>query len=89
MQFSAKDYSEQAARFRDIARKAGADIVLSTHSQLDSSDVKLPLLLKRKPGDPNPYVVGRQIVQDYLTVAHECGAAAVLMPDEYKAYLGR
>jgi metallo-beta-lactamase class B len=89
MQFSAKDYSEQAARFRDIARKAGADIVLSTHPQLDSSDVKLPLLLKRKPGDPHPYVVGSRIVQDYLTVAHECGAAAALMPDEYKGYLGR
>ena len=89
MQFSAQDYSAQAARFRDIAAKAGADVMLSTHSQLDSSDIKLPLLLKRKPGDPNPYVVGRQIVQDYLTVAHECGAAAVLMPEEYKAYLGR
>jgi len=89
MQFSAKDYSEQAARFRDIAKKAGADIVLSTHSQLDSSDVKLPLVLKRKPGDPNPYVVGPQIVQNYLTVATECAAAAVLLPEEYKGYLGR
>ena len=30
MQFSAADYSAQAARFRDIVAKAGADVVLST-----------------------------------------------------------
>lgn len=89
MQFSAADYSAQAARFRDIATKAGADVVLSTHPQLDNSDVKLPLILKRKPGDPNPYVVGKDVVASYLTVAHECAAAAVLLPEEYKAYLGR
>lgn len=89
MQFSAEAYSTQAARFRDIAAKAGADVVLSTHSQLDGSDFKLPLVLKRKAGDPNPYVVGKDVVQSYLTVAHECGAAAALMPEEYKGYLGR
>ena len=54
MQFSAKEYSEQAARFRDIAKKAGADIVLSTHSQLDSSDVKLPLAAKAQARRPEP-----------------------------------
>ena len=89
MQFSAADYSAQAARFRDIVAKAGADVVLSTHSQLDASDVKLPLVLKRKPGDANPYVVGQDVVQSYLSVAHECAAAAVLMPEEYRGYLGR
>lgn len=89
MQFSAADYSAQAARFRTIAAKAGADVVLSTHSQLDGSDMKLPLILKRRPGDPNPYVVGTDVVQGYMSVAHECGAAAVLMPEEYKGYLGR
>ena len=89
MQFSAAEYSTQAARFRNIAAKAGADVVLSTHPQLDNSDIKLPLILKRRPGDPNPYVVGTDVVQGYLSVAHECGAAAVLMPEEYKSYLGR
>ena len=89
MQYSAEAYSEEAARFRDIVAKAGADVMLSTHPQLDNSDVKLPLVQLRQPGDPHPYVVGKQSVQNYLTVAHECAAAAVLMPDAYQRYLGR
>ena len=89
MQFSAAEYSKSAARFRDIAASAGADVILSTHPQLDKSDIKLPLVLKRKPGEPNPWVVGNQVVQNYLTVAHECSAAAMLLPEEYQGYLGR
>ena len=89
MQYSAQEYSEQAARFRDIVTKAGADVMLSTHPQLDNSDVKLPLVQLRQPADPHPYVVGEQIVQNYLTVAHECAAAATLIPDAYERYLGR
>ncbi|MDH3281495.1 MAG: MBL fold metallo-hydrolase [Gammaproteobacteria bacterium] len=89
MQYSAEEYSKQAARFRDIVTNAGADVLLSTHPQLDNSDVKLPLFAKRQPDDPNPYVVGEQVVQNYLTVAHECAAAATLLPEEYRGYLGR
>jgi len=89
MQYSAEAYSEQAARFRDITTKAGVDVMLSTHPQLDNSDVKLPMFANRQQGDPNPYVVGEQVVHGYLTVAHECAAAATLLPEEYQRYLGR
>ena len=89
MQFSAEEYNKSALRFRDITAKAGADVILSTHNQLDKSDIKLRLVEKRQAGDPNPYVVGLQVVQDYLTVAAECSAAAVLLPEEYQGYLGR
>jgi len=57
--------------------------------QLEKADVKLPMLLKRKPGDPHPYVVGPDVVKAYLTVAAECSAAAQLLPDEYNGYMGR
>ena len=89
MQTTAEEYNRQAQRFRDIVTKAGADVMLSTHPQLDKSDVKLRLLEKRRPGDPHPYVVGNDVVRSYLTVATECSAAAMLLPDEYKAYRGR
>ncbi len=88
-QFSAETYNKQAERFRDIVTKAGADVILSTHPQLDKSDVKLRLVEKRQPGDRNPYVVGNDVVRSYLTVAAECSAAAELRPDLYKGYLGR
>jgi len=89
MQTTAEEYNRQAQRFRDIATTAGADVMLSTHPQLDKSDIKLRLLEKRRPGDPHPYVVGNDVVRAYLTVATECSAAATLLPDEYKAYRGR
>lgn len=89
MQFSPVEYGKSAERFREIAARAGADVIMSTHPHLDKSDIKNPLVLKRKPGQPNPWVVGTKVIQDYLTVARECAAATALLPDEYAGYLGR
>ena len=63
MQFSAAEYNKSAVRFRDIVTTAGADVILSTHPQLDKSDIKLPMMAKRQPGDPHPYVVGTEVVR--------------------------
>jgi metallo-beta-lactamase class B len=72
-----KMYADSAARFRDIADKAGADVALSNHTEFDGSKQKLPAILARKPGQPNPYVVGKDAAKRYLTVANECAQAAV------------
>jgi len=71
-------YAKSAARFRDIAAKAGADVVLSNHTQYDGSKTKLPAVQARKAGDKNPYVVGADAVRRYLTIANECAQAAVV-----------
>ena len=78
-----------AERFRDIVVKAGADGLIANHTAFDDSKRKISLLANRKPGDPHPYVVGKDVVRAYLTVATECSAAAQLLPEEYKGYLGR
>ena len=72
-----KMYAASAARFRDIADKARADVMFSNHTEYDGSKQKLPAVLARKPGQPNPYVVGKDGVKRYLTVANECAQAAV------------
>ena len=66
-----------AERFRDIAAKAGADVILSNHTVYDGSKTKLPAVQARKPGQPHPYVVGPDVVQRYLTTVGECAQAAV------------
>jgi metallo-beta-lactamase class B len=43
-----------AKRFSDIARQAGADIIVSNHTDWDRSKVNLPLLAKRTPGSAKP-----------------------------------
>jgi len=72
-----KMYAASAERFRGIAEKAGADVVFSNHTEFDGSKQKLPAAAARKAGQPNPYVVGKDVAKRYLTVANECAQAAV------------
>lgn len=73
-----EQYANSARRFREIAAKAGADVLLSNHPDYDGSDVNLPALMKRRAGDPHPYVIGRENVGRFLTVAEECAKAGPL-----------
>ncbi len=68
-------YVKSAERFREIVRKAGADVLIANHTHLDDAKNKLPAMAKRKPGDPNPYVIGNDAVVRYVTVAGECAQA--------------
>ena len=65
-------YVNSAVRFRDIAAKAGADVLIGNHTAYDGNIAKTAALAKRRPGDPNPYVIGKDAVSRYLTVAEEC-----------------
>ena len=71
-------YSTSAERFRKIVADAGADVIISNHTNYDGSKKKLPAVQKRGAGDANPYVVGKESVQRYLTVAEECAKAGLL-----------
>jgi metallo-beta-lactamase class B len=70
-------YAESAAKFREIATAAGADVLLSNHTDYDGTKQKLPALAARAAGAPHPYVVGTESVRRYLTVANECAQAAL------------
>lgn len=70
-------YSASARRYKDITAKAGADVLISNHTIFDGSKTKLPALEHRKAGDPNPYVIGKEGVQRYLTVVDECAQAGL------------
>jgi metallo-beta-lactamase class B len=70
-------YSASARRFKEITSKAGVDVLVSNHTIFDGSKTKLPALGRRKPGDPHPYVIGKEAVQRYLTVVDECAQAGL------------
>ena len=63
---------------KEVAAKAGADVLLSNHSNYDGTKTKLPALTKRKAGEPHPYVIGNASIDRFLTVAEECAAAGPL-----------
>jgi metallo-beta-lactamase class B len=70
-------YSASAERFRDIAARAGADVLIANHSVFDGSKTKIPALATRKAGEPHPYVIGKDAVGRYLTVVDECAQAGL------------
>jgi metallo-beta-lactamase class B len=71
-------YVASAERFGDIVAKAGADVLIANHTNLDGSKIKLPALAARKPGDENPWVIGNAAVRGYVKVAEECARASLL-----------
>lgn len=75
---SVQTYIRSVQRFNDIVRQAGADIILSNHTDWDRSKINLPLLAKRAPGTPNPYVTNNETVRRYLKVAEECATSRVM-----------
>jgi len=72
-----EQYSASADHFRDAVTKAGADVLIANHPNQDGAHMKLAALAKRKPGDPNPYVIGKDSVQRYLTMVGECAKAGL------------
>jgi metallo-beta-lactamase class B len=75
-------YIASARKFREVAAKAGADILLSNHTQFDGSKTRLPAVRARKAGEPHPYVVGSASVGRFLTMAEECAKAGLLRSRE-------
>jgi metallo-beta-lactamase class B len=71
-------YIASAQRFKQLTRDAGADVIISNHSNFDESDTKLAALAQRAPGAVHPYVVGNEAVQRYLTVVEECAQVGLL-----------
>jgi metallo-beta-lactamase class B len=77
VRFWFETYIASARRFKDLAAKANADVLIANHTIFDGSKTKIPALERRKPGDPHPYVIGKEGVQRYLTVAEECAQAGL------------
>jgi len=71
-------YIKSAQRFSELVKQSGADIIFANHTDWDRSKINLPMLAKRTPGTPNPYVVGNEKALNFLKVAIECATARVI-----------
>jgi metallo-beta-lactamase class B len=68
-------YANSAQRFRGLAERAGADVILSNHGKYDDTPRKLDAVDRRAPGASHPYVVGKESVGRFFTVAEHCALA--------------
>lgn len=67
-----ESYISNAQRFKDISDGLGADVIIGNHTEYNDALNRIERTRVRKPGDPNPWVVGKREVQTYLTVVEEC-----------------
>jgi metallo-beta-lactamase class B len=65
-------YISNAERMKDIAGGSGADVIIGNHTEYNNALERLERTKSLKPGEPNPWVVGKEEVGKYLTVVEEC-----------------
>ena len=54
-----QSYISNAGRMQDIADGSGADVIIGNHTEYNDALARLEQTKARKPGDPNPWVVGK------------------------------
>ncbi len=67
-----QSYISNAVRMKDIVDGAGADVIIGNHTEYNNAIDRLARTNARKSGEPNPWVVGKIEVGNYLTVVEEC-----------------
>src|SRR5580704_9368112 len=79
-----QSYISNAGRFQDIADGSGADVIIGNHTEYNDALARLERTKARKPGDPNPWVVGKPEVRKYLTVVQECAKAWLAIDEGHR-----
>jgi hypothetical protein len=59
----------------------GADIIIGNHTEYNDALNRFERTKARKAGDLNPWIVGKEEVQKYLTVVEECAKAWLAIGD--------
>jgi metallo-beta-lactamase class B len=74
-------YDTYLASSRKLAKAAadyGATVLLSNHTEFDNGFYKAHTAANRRPGESNPFDVGKAAVTRYFTVVENCTTAAKL-----------
>lgn len=67
-------YAASARSFKQVAASEGVDVFLSNHPARDGALEKMARLSARKPGEGNPFVMGKDSLKAF-DVLHYCAAA--------------
>ena len=70
-------YIKSVEHFKEEAKKAKVDVELQNHPLFDDFTDKLAKVQNRKPGEPNPFVVGDGNYMKFLDVMSDCMQAAL------------
>jgi metallo-beta-lactamase class B len=65
-------YLQSVKHFQEATKKAKVEVEIQNHPLIDPIQAKLDKLKARRPGDPNPFVVGQAGYQRFLDVMAAC-----------------
>jgi metallo-beta-lactamase class B len=72
------EYIASSKKMEKAAADFGATALMSNHSEFDDAYFKAHTAASRKPGEDNPFDVGKAAVARYFTVVEDCASAAKL-----------
>jgi metallo-beta-lactamase class B len=72
-----QQYLKSIAHFKEEAKSAHVDVELENHPLMDGMAEKLEKLKIRKPGQPNPFVIGQANYQKFMDVMADCTQANI------------
>ncbi len=67
-----KVFLHSLSLFEDWAKRMKVDVELQNHPIMDGFADRLKALHARKPGEPNPFVVGQENYSKFLQVMYQC-----------------
>jgi metallo-beta-lactamase class B len=70
-----QEFIDSIAHFEDWTRRMKVDVEIQNHPVFDGFADKLTALRARKPGEPNPFVVGQENYTRFLDLMMECARA--------------
>ncbi len=78
MAWNLEEYLSSLDHWGEMTRKMKVDTELQNHPLMDGIDERLAKIQTRKPGDPNPFVVGQAAYQRFVSVISECTKAQLV-----------
>lgn len=78
MAWNLQEYLSSLDHWAEMTRKMKVDTELQNHPLMDGIDDRLAKIQARKPGDPNPFVVGQAAYQRFVGVISECTRAQMV-----------
>ena len=67
-----QQYINSVEHWGDVTRRMKVEVEIQNHPMYDGFVAKLERLKQRKPGDPNPFLVGSDSYQRFVSVMAGC-----------------
>jgi metallo-beta-lactamase class B len=72
-----QQFIDSLQHFEQWTKKMKVDVELQNHPVMDRFGEKLAVVRARKPGEPNPFIVGRDNYTKFVEVMTECDRATL------------